>query len=155
MAGRCSCPDIRDEEWDVKEHNWSGKKFYAVGLPMIYHVPVNIGSKYRQLKSEIERKGYQLTGPFHFLQKDGVFRGMVIAEIKNPGKPDPKVTTFGTTKVWSKVYYGSWRYLRDAVKELKEQTGKQFKSVYFWYVTCPECAEEKGYKTVIFAEAKG
>lgn len=151
----CGCPDINEEEWQMKEHNWEGRTFYVVPTLTILHIPVGIAKSIQQMMREIKEKGYRIVEPARILSRDGLFRGDVMVEIEPPSQRDPRVKTFGAGRVLSVVHPGPWKRLSAAAAELMRQTKQKPTAMYFWYVSCPECRKTRGEQTVVFAYYQG
>ncbi|MCL4535815.1 MAG: hypothetical protein M1370_11735 [Bacteroidetes bacterium] len=147
----CGCPDIDDDEWQLKEHNWQGKAFYVVPTMTLLHIPVGMANSIQQMMREVKEKGYRLVEPARILSRDGLFRADVMVEIEPPSQPDPRVKTFGGGRLLSIVHPGPWKRLGTGAAELMRQTRQKPRAMYFWYVACPECRKIRGEKTVIFA----
>lgn len=148
----CNCPEIRDEDWEMKEHHWYGKTFYSKKVLMMFHIPISIENKIKEAMNEVRMKDYDLAEPTMILSKDALFSGNVMVEVKNPDRTDPNIFEFQDAKLISKVFNGPWNKLKEGVKELMKKIDTKPRAIYFWYVTRPVCSKERGYKTVIFAE---
>ncbi len=149
---KCNCPEIRDEEWEMREHHWYGKTFYSKRVFMLFHTPISIEDKIKEAMNDIRIRDYELTEPTMTLIKDALFIGNVMIEVKNPDRTDPNIFEFQDVKLISKVFNGPREKLRNGINELIKEIGTKPSAVYFWYVTCPICFEERGYKTLIFAQ---
>ena len=151
---KCDCPRLKNSNWDLKTHNWKNKKFLYLGLPMVAHVPVGFSGTLHRLMNMIKERGYKAADEFMILEEDGLFHGKLMIAIKLPGSPDKHVISL-SGKVVSKVHDGPYNKLFKSTKVLTDHLSKKGlkpKKIYFWYVTCPKCWEEKGMKTVIFAQ---
>jgi hypothetical protein len=55
--------------------------------------------------------------------------------------------------VFSYVFKEPWRFMRKGVREMAAEMKTRGKGeprrVYLWYITCPVCSAERGYRTVI------
>ena len=155
---RCYCPDLTEadeKEWDYKEFTWHQKSFYIVSLPMLFNIPTVMAKKIEKALAEIEEKGYKTVRPHRIISRDGWFSGQLLVEIEGPLETGPRIFTFRNTKFVSKVFRGKNHLLSRAVKDYVfelEQKGKVTTEIYYWYVTCPACVKEKGYKTIILAQ---
>lgn len=106
----------------------------------------------------VESSGYKIKGKEIVIQEDAAFRGRIMIEIENPKvehrnilklKPGAKVYTTIFTEPWNKLARG----VHKAVKKLDKQKMTVTK-VFFMYLTCPVCSQEKGYKTIIVCKVK-
>ncbi len=150
-AAPCGCPEIDEAEWELQEHDWAGRTFYAVPTPMVLHIPVGMAKSIQQMMAEVKAKGYRLAEPPRILVRDGLFRGEVMVEIEPPTVPDPRVKTFPAGRLLSIVHPGPWKRLGTGLADLEKHTKQKPRTVYFWYVACPECRKARGERTVILA----
>lgn len=155
---QCLCPDFTaqdEKEWDNKEFLWDSRSFYIFNIPMLFHAPRMISRKINKSIDEITAKGFQVKRPVRIISRDGWFSGQLLVEIASPDEVNPRVFTFRNTRFISRVFRGKnyllSRVVREFVAELEHQ-GKVVIDIYYWYITCPLCAAEKGYKTVILAQ---
>lgn len=152
----CSKVTINDAAWDMKEHHWNDLYFYRKTIPLFLHIPFTVGEAIDEAIGEIQQKKYTLIQPPMIIQKDGLFRGEVLIGIKQPKQGnDPKVVVFTNKTIISQVCYDPWKKLGKATKAVIESLeDRKATAVYFWYLTCPACVKEKGYKTVILVEVE-
>ena len=154
MAG-CECPEIDGQAFEGVEEDWSGKAFYVRGTPLVFHIPLTIARDIRRLVSEAKAKGYEWDDTCRFMQKDALFKGQILLEIKNPREGDPNVLIMPQgTRAEATFFHGPWSRLGTPCKKLVDTVtsrGNTVKDVYCWYLTCPVCAKERGYQTVVWA----
>lgn len=153
---QCGCPEIIDSDWDLAEHTWGEKNFYSLSLPMLFHIPIGIGRRIERAMAKTQDKQYKLSDPPMVMSKDGLFSGAVMIGIERPEVEDPRVISLSGAELVSKIHTGPWKELNKGVSELlsflRSKKGTHPAAIYFWYVTCPECAEGETHKTVIFAQ---
>lgn len=152
---RCRCRERDGEAFEGAEEDWSGKAFYVVGTPLAFHIPLRIGRDIEKAVSEAEAKGYTVDDDSRLLQKDALFKGQVLLEIRDPQEGDPRVFIMAQeTRAEGTFFNGPWSRLGTPTKKLVDTLvarGKTVKDIYFWYLTCPVCAKERGYQTVVWA----
>lgn len=122
---------------------------------MFMHVPFRIGRDIEKASATIEARGLELSRPLMVLSRDALFRGEVMLGVETPVTAvDSVVTLPEETRVFSRVYHGQWRHIsgptRQLVNDLKS-AGRAVIAVYYWYITCAQCADQRGYRTVIIA----
>ncbi|MBW2992550.1 hypothetical protein KY345_05005 [Candidatus Woesearchaeota archaeon] len=154
----CGCPRLDEKKFQNKFFNWKGKVFYTAKQPLFFHVPIKIDKRIKRLMMDVESSGYNLKDPEIVIQEDAAFKGRIMIEIQDPKVEHENLLKFkDDTKIYSTVFTEPWsrlhRGVRSAVKELHKK-GMGVKKVYFMYLTCPVCAEERGYKTVILCKVK-
>ncbi len=152
----CDCPEIKDEDWHLKDFDWSGKYFYFVEVPHVLKVPLALDKRKAQLSEEISEKGYAVVNPELILYQPGMFRGKLLLEIEDPEQFDAYVTRFDDARIFTRVHRGGSGGLKKSVEELKAFTLDRAhvlpREIYQWQVTCPRCAPDRGgEKVVLFA----
>ncbi len=149
---RCVCPRIVESEWQDCEHVWN-KTFFRLPSPRFFSIPVHLGSDLGNVVNLARAAGYDIVeSPRMLLSRYAMFRGELLVEVVDGEGGHPAVRRFRGTRLYSQIYEGHWRSLGSGVRRLVASVGRRPRHIYFWYVTCPLCAEERGYKTVILAE---
>jgi hypothetical protein len=149
---RCVCPRIVDEDWQDCEHVWN-KVFYSVRSPHLFSVPIRLGRDIGRVTNSAREEGFEIVdSPRMLLSRYALFRGEVLVEVVDRQGDHPTLRRFVGARLYSQVHYGHWRDLGAGVRRLIATLGMRPKRIYFWYVTCPLCADERGQKTVIFGE---
>ena len=151
----CNCPEIDGQAFEGVEEDWSDRAFYVRNTPLVFHIPIRIGRDIQKLISEAKSKGYEWDDTSRFMQKDALFKGQVLLEIRNPQEEDPNVLVMPEeTQVQGTFFNGPWSRLgtptRDLINTMAAK-GRKAKEVYCWYLTCPVCSKERGYQTVVWA----
>jgi hypothetical protein len=152
----CNCPDVNDQDWHLKDQDWSGKFFYFEYVRHLFNIPLGYDKQLQAMKRDLARKGYQLVTPDMVLHQPGAFQGRILMEIKDPEQYDANVESFDNARILSRVYRGPRSSIGSAVQELKAFTQDRAHLepivVYYWQTTCKRCAKTKGYeKTILFA----
>lgn len=148
------CPRFNPEPWDEKQVTWKNKLFIKDQVRSFLHIPLNFGKtmvKNMELIKEADALNPQplMLSDEHSPWKANIYIG-VSKEI--PGAEMEEISgTFLT-----KVFEGHYKNMRKWVEEMKEYVkskNKEIKKMYFFYTTCPGCAEFYGKNyTVILAE---
>lgn len=152
----CTCADLNDEDWHMKDQNWNGKFFYFEYVRHLFNTPLGFDKQLQAMKRDIAHKGYQLVKPDMVLHQSGAFQGRILLEIADPQQYDANVETFDNARMFSRVHNGSRSNLGNALQELKAFTQDRAHLdpiiIYYWHATCPRCAKTRGReKTVLFA----
>lgn len=152
----CHCPEINDQDWHLKDQDWSGKFFYFDDVQHFFGVPLGLEKRIGEMRQEIARKGYQFVNPDQVLHLPGSFQGRLLMEIEDPKQYDANVETFENARILTRVYHGPRSGIRDAVEALKafttDRTHIEPSVIYHWPVTCARCAPNRGGdKVVLFA----
>lgn len=149
----CECQDVNLEYWETgSAFDWGGPCFYRVFTPLLFRIPFRIKSSIEKAKNDIKTKGYRIVSPFKVILKDGWFFGSVFIEIEKPEMPDPNVVGLGKGGYFSKLVTVPWKDLGKATRQFLKDHSIRPVTLYFWYLSCLNCSEEKGFKTVIIAK---
>jgi hypothetical protein len=152
----CHCPDIQDQDWHLKDLDWSGKFFYFEYVRHIFNVPLGMDKTLQQMKQDIEHKGYRLLNPDMVLYLPGTFQGKIFMEIADPEQYDANVEVFQNARILTRLYKGPRSQIKEAVTALVAFTQDRAliepNAIYYWHVTCDKCAKLRGgEKTILFA----
>jgi hypothetical protein len=147
---------INPADWEGKEFDWENKTFYFLPLNYLFHKPLGLPDKVRQLKKEVISREYAFT-EFHPILCDwAAMKGRVMVQIKNPEKYDENIYTSDMGKVFSTVFKGISKDLKRAVTDFTSQIelnhGIPAQVVLIWYAHCPICAKEREHLSVIFVK---
>ena len=151
------CPKFDPTGWNKQEVSFENKLFVKGKTRSFLHVPLNMGKMYKELFGAIKESGAEIDNRYLILSHDpSAWRGEHLIAVKRevPGHEMKRLTgTFLT-----KVYEGSFKNMRNWMKDLESyvsEQNKKMKKMYFFYTTCPKCAKhwDKNY-VVGFAEIK-
>ena len=155
-AVKCRCPRIDVLEWEEQEFDWENKTFYFLPIRFLLHKPIGLVDKIIQLKSEVFLKGYEFINMNVMLCEWTLLSGCVLSQIDNPEKYDANIQVFDMGKVYTTVFKGKSKELKQAVNDFISQIelnhGIPVQKVYLWYAHCKACAKEREYLTVLFAK---
>ena len=151
---KCGCPRINPADWEGKEFDWENKTFYFLPINNFLYKPQGLQEKIRQLKKEVVQKNYQFTDFIPLLCDWALFKGRVMAQIKNPEKYDEDLYIFDMGKVYSRVFQGPAKKFKQAVTDFASQMELEHnvppQKISIWYGHCPVCAKERENLAVIF-----
>ncbi|NPV50647.1 MAG: hypothetical protein HPY60_05560 [Candidatus Methanofastidiosum sp.] len=150
------CPKFDPKEWDEKTHKWKDKLFIQDNVRQILHKPLNISdvitsmwNKAQEAQAGPEIKDFLLLAydPSPWISELYMTVTKEVPNVKN-------VRLSGT--FISKVFDGPYKDVPKWIKEMNrylENKGKKAKKYYFYFTTCPKCAEYYGHNYVVtFAE---
>lgn len=148
------CKRFDPEPWDEKKVALKDKLFVKDSVRSIFHIPLNFGNVMIKNITCIKDAGALSKEPLMLVDENSLWGADVyIAVAKEvPGAENVRISgTFRT-----KVFEGSFREMKNRIKEMGEYVkskNKTVKKLYFFYTTCPRCAKFYGKNyTVIFAE---
>jgi len=145
------CPRFYPGLWDEKEFIFKDKLFLKATTINFLHRPLNMSSVMKKTWKKIQDAGADLKEEFALLSYDpSAWRGehyFTIAQ-EVPGDENVRITGTFLTKVFEGPYSeaGSWAgQMEDHVKS----QNKDLEKLYFYYTTCPKCAEYYGKNYVV------
>lgn len=147
------CPRFNPEPWEEKEVTLQDKLFIKDHVRSFLHIPLNMGKVMARNMEKIREADALAPEPLMLSDEKSLWASDIYIEVSKevPGSEMARVPgTFLT-----KVFEGSYSNIGKWVKEMKayvESEGKEFKSLYFFYTTCPACAKVYGKNyTVLLA----
>jgi hypothetical protein len=148
------CPRFNPEPWNEKEITFDNKLFIKDHVTSFFHIPLNF-AKVMAGSMDLIKKADALTPEFLLLSDEKSLWGadIYIAVAKEvPGAETIRISGTYLTKVFEGHYKnaGNWA---NQMKDYVKSKAKEIKKMYFFYTTCPKCAEFYGKNyTVILAQ---
>ncbi len=148
------CPRFNPEPWDEKEITWKDKLFLKDHVRSFLHIPLNFHKMMARDMERIKGSGALLPQPLTITDEKSLWGADVFIGIS---KEIPNATMEKISGTFlSKVFEGPYKDAGKWVKEMKgfvSSKGKKLNRIYFYYTTCPKCAEFYGKNyTVLLAE---
>ena len=148
------CPRFNPEPWDEKEITFQNKLFVKDHVRSFFHIPLNFG-KVMVKNMELIKKAAALVPTPVMLSDEKSLWGadIYIAVAKEvPGAEMTRMSGTFLTKVFEGPYKNAGQWAKE-MKDYVKSKAKQIKKMYFFYTTCPKCAEFYGKNyTVILAK---
>jgi hypothetical protein len=155
-AKKCRCPRINPEDWEGKILDWENKTFYFIPINNFLYKPIDLEEKIKLLRREVAHKGYEFIDINLTLCEWVSFKGRILSQIKNPEKYDESIMLFDFGKIYTTVFKGKAKLLKQAVSDFSSQMELEHnvpvQKVYVWYAHCKICAKERENLAVIFAK---
>ena len=148
------CPRFNPEPWDEKEVTWQNKLFIKDHVRSFLHIPLNFGQVMVKNMEMIEAAGALAPQPLMLSDEKSLWGADVYIAV---GKEVPGAEMEGISGTFlTKVFEGPYKNAGKWMKEMKayvKSKGREFEKMYFFYTTCPKCAEVYGKNyTVILAK---
>lgn len=139
------CPRFDPQPWDETEFTWDSKRFVQDRVTSFLHIPLNFGAVMkRNIKPINDAEAFP--GTVVVLSDENSLWGAdVYIEVTKDIQGSNMASISGT--FLSKVFEGSYRNMRNWIKEMEaftESKGKSPQKLYFFYTTCPKCAKKYG-----------
>lgn len=149
------CPRFKPEDWDGQELHFEDKLFLRATTRSENHVPIDMAEVLRRVFAAMEQSGAYDEDDVVILSRDvSASEGEHFVSVSKPVPGEEAVRWSGdyVTKVFEGPYQDAWKWERSFGATLAEQ-GREAERIYFFYTTCPKCAEVYG-KNYVVAVAK-
>ncbi len=148
------CPRFNPQPWDEKEITFNNKLFVKGRVRSFMHIPLNFGKVMVKNIEMIQRADALVPVPVMLSDENSLWGADIyIAVAKDV--PGAKMTRISGTFL-TKVFEGPYKDVKKWIEEMKayvKSKNKEFEKLYFFYTTCPKCAEYYGKNyTVILAK---
>jgi len=143
------CPRFDPEPWDQKEVTFQDRLFVKDHVRSFLHIPLNFGKVMVRNMERIKNGGALAPEPLMLSDEKSLWSADIyIAVTKDvPGAEMTRISGTFLTKVFEAV-----QDVRSWVEEMKAHVkakARQMKKMYFFYTTCPKCAEFYGKNYVV------
>jgi hypothetical protein len=149
------CPRFKPEGWNEQQLHFDAKPFVRVETRSLFHIPVNMGSVFSETFEQLlqehaidEHQSIILSRDLSAWKSEHLFAITSSLAITDPNQELVHLSGDFYTKVFEGPYKNApqwYEQLKDQVKSL----GKQPKEIYFFYTTCPKCAQYYGKNYVV------
>ena len=148
------CPRFNPEPWDEKEITFQDKLFVKDHVWSFFHIPLNFGKVMVKNLERIKEAGALVPVPVMLSDEKSLWGADIYIAVAKEVPGAEMVRVSGT--FLTKVFEGPYKDIRNWIKEMKtyvESKARKIEKMYFFYTTCPKCAEFYGKNyTVILAK---
>lgn len=143
------CPKFDPQTWEEKELTWTNKLFMKDHAMAFFHIPLNLGKVIPRMWEAVQDAGAE--DDFILLSND-----------PTPWRTDQfmpvskEVLGFDHVRMsgdfMTKVFEGPYREAKHWVQDMEkfvEGKNRKMADLYFYYTTCPKCAEVYGKNYVV------
>ena len=148
------CPRFDPGPWDEKEITFQEKLFVKDHVRTFLHIPLNFGKVMIRNMEKIKKAGAIVPMPVVLSDEKSLWGAdLYIAVSKEvPGAKMARISGTFLTKVFEGPYKNAGRWAQE-MKAYVKSKGRQTEKMYFFYTTCPKCAEVYGRNyTVVLAK---
>lgn len=148
------CPRFNPEPWDEKEVTFQDKLFLKDHVKSFFHIPLNFGKVMIKNMEKIQQADALLPEPLMLCDDKSLWGSDIYIGVSKDVPDAEMVRISGTflTKVFEGHYKNAGKWAKEMVEYVKSKA-KDMKKMYFFYTTCPKCAEYYGKNyTVILAQ---
>ena len=144
------CPRFNPEPWDEKEVTFQDKLFVKDHVRSFFHIPLNFGKVMVRNMEKIQAADALVPTPVMLSDEKSLWGADIYIAVAKEVPEAEMVRISGN--FLSKVFEGPYKNIRKWVEEMKayiKSKHKDFKKMYFFYTTCPKCAEFYGKNYVV------
>ncbi len=144
------CPRFDPGPWDEKEITWQDKLFLKDHVTSFFHIPLNMNKVMVKNMEKIKKANALASAPLTIADEKSMWGADVYIAVDG-AVPDTEMVKISGTFV-AKVFEGPYKNAGKWMKEMKafvDSKGKELRSLYFFYTTCPKCAEYYGKNYVV------
>jgi len=148
------CPRFDPGPWDEKEVTFENRLFVKDRVRSFLHIPLNFGKVMVRNMEKIQNAGALPPEPLMLSDENSLWGADIYIAVTKEVRGADMARISGTflTKVFEGPYKDAGKWAR-AMTEYVKAKARHMKKMYFFYTTCPKCAEYYGKNyTVILAE---
>ena len=148
------CPRFNPEPWDEKEMTFQDKLFIKDHVRSFLHIPLNFGKVMVKNMERIKEAEALAPEPLLLSDESSLWGAEVFIAVSKdvPGAEMARISGTFLTKVFEGPYKNAGKWAKE-MKAYVKSKAREIKKMYFFYTTCPKCAEFYGKNyTVILAK---
>ena len=148
------CPRFNPEPWDEKEVTFDNRLFIKDHVKSFFHIPLNFGKVMVKNMEMIQKADALEPEPLMLSDEKSLWGSDIYIAVSKevPGAEMARISGTFMTKVFEGPYKNAGQWTKE-MKGYVKSKAKELKKMYFFYTTCPKCAEFYGKNyTVILAQ---
>lgn len=145
------CPRFDPAGWDGAEFEFDGRLFVRAKTVNFMHIPLNMGRMVRRTWKMIDQADAAPSDEYLILSTDpSPWRGEHFFAVTKdvPHADMVKMSGHYLAKVFEGPYRDAGKWVRE-LESFVQSGGRKLKKLYFFYTTCPQCANHFGKNYVI------
>lgn len=144
------CPRFDPGPWDDKEITWQDKLFLKDHVRSFLHIPLNMNKVMVKNMEKIKNANALAPLPMTITDEKSLWGADVYIAVSRevPASKMEKISGTFLTKVFEGPYKNAGKWVKE-MKAFVDSRGKELKKLYFFYTTCPKCAEFYGKNYVV------
>jgi hypothetical protein len=145
------CPRFHPEGWEGQDLHFKDKLFVRAVTRSILHVPVNMGSVFARVHKAIEDAKASDQTQFIVLSREiSSWQAEHFFAVKSDVPGEEMVRLSGDYR--TRVFQGEFKEMPKWHKAMEDHLaalGRTASKIYFFYTTCPKCANAYGENYVV------
>lgn len=150
------CALIKPAEWDSQTFEFKNKLFAKAQTRSLFHIPLNMTSVMHKTQDRIDAAGARAEEWIILSKEVSPWRAEHYFAVTRdvPGVEMDRLSGTYMTKVFEGPFKDAGTWYKQLLEYVTSK-GKQPLQTYFFYTTCPNCAEAYGKNYVVgFAQVK-
>lgn len=156
VADTGCCRRFDPSPWDGKELHWDHKLFVKDHVRAILHAPIGLEQLFDREERRIGEAHAGAEPPIVLSDEKSLFGADYYFAVSKEIPSADMAELSG--EYLTKVFEGPYRLVPgwiDAMRDFVVERHKQLEHLYFWYTTCPKCAQVYGKNyVVLFAKTR-
>lgn len=151
MAADECCPKFDPQPWEEKEIVWKDKLFVHDTVRSFFHIPLNMGQVVTRMCTPAQATGAVPEKDWLLLSEEtSAWKSEQYLSVTKEVSGLDHVRISGTffTRVFEGPYQNAKQWYGELVQLAKDR-GAQPGRVFFFYTTCPKCAQKWGKNYVV------
>ena len=148
------CPRFDPGPWDEKEVTFQDRLFVKDRVRSFFHIPLNFGKVMVRNVEMIRQAGALESEPLMLSDEKSLWGADIYIAVSKEvaGAEMARISGTFLTKVFEGPYKNAGRWAKEMTEHVKAKA-RQMEKMYFFYTTCPRCAEFYGKNyTVLLAK---
>ncbi len=144
------CPRFDPGPWDEKEVTFDDKLFVKDRVRSFFHIPLNFAKVMVRNMEKISAANALPPMPLMLSDENSLWGADIYIAVAGD-VPDSEMVKISGTFL-TKVFEGPYKNVRNWIGEMKkyvESKKRPMEKMYFFYTTCPKCAEHYGKNYVV------
>ncbi len=144
------CPRFDPAPWDGKEIIWQDKLFLKDHVTSFFHIPLNMNKVMVKNMERIKNANALSPVPIIISDEKSMWGADIYIAVSKevPGSEMERISGTFLSKVFEGPYKNAGKWANEMKKYVLSK-GKELKNMYFFYTTCPKCAEFYGKNYVV------
>jgi len=146
----CCCLPFKPGAWDKLDLHFRGKRFVRARTRSLFHIPLNMAPVFARTWEAVSAAG-AADSEFVILSDDeSLWRGEHYFSVTKdvPGLDNVRLTGDYVTRVFEGPYRDAYIWVGEMRADVAEM-GAKMGRLFFYYTTCPKCAERRGKNYVV------
>ncbi len=144
------CPRFDPGPWDEKEITLQDKLFLKDHVTSFFRIPLNMNKVMAKNMERIKNANALAPLPMTIADEKSMWGADVYIAVNGavPGSDMVKISGTFLAKVFEGPYKNAGKWVNE-MKAFVGSKGKELNGLYFFYTTCPRCAEYYGKNYVV------